>query len=104
MIQRYGGCRLSLESAEPVAAAVADRVDALDADIGEAAEHWRLERIGVLERTILRAALAEILSGEVPVRVAISEAVRLAKWFAGARAPAFVNGVLDAIARRAGYL
>src|SRR6266853_1188619 len=70
-----------------------------DARVGAATEHWRFERVGVVERNILRLALAELDEGETPPRVVIDEAVKLAHWFAGAKAPAFVNGVLDAIGR-----
>jgi transcription antitermination protein NusB len=75
-----------------------------DRRIADAAEHWRLERVGVVERNILRLALAELAEGTTPSRVVIDEAVKLAHWFAGARAPAFVNGVLDAVARESGAL
>jgi N utilization substance protein B len=80
------------------------RVTALDARIAELAERWRLERIGVVERAILRVALAELEEGETPPRVVLDEAVRLARWFGGAKAPAFVNGVLDGAARSLGRL
>jgi N utilization substance protein B len=69
-----------------------------------AAEHWRLERVGLIERNILRLALAEIAEGATPSRVVIDEAVKLAQWFAGAKAPGFVNGVLDTAARELGAL
>lgn len=104
VIARHPHCREALERAEPLAEAVAHGVPVLDAEIAAAAERWRLERIGVIERCILRLGLHEMLSEAVPVRVAINEAVRLAHWFAGEKAPPFVNGVLDAIARRAGRL
>jgi len=89
-----------LALAERVAADVAR----LDAEIAQSAEHWRLERIGTVERNILRLGTLELLGEETPPAVAIDEAVRLAKWFAGPKAPAFVNGVLDALARRLGRL
>lgn len=75
-----------------------------DRQIADAAEHWRFERVGIVERNILRLALAEIAEGATPARVVIDEAVKLAHWFAGAKAPAFVNGVLDAVARESGAL
>ena len=75
-----------------------------DQRMGEAAEHWRLERVGVVERNVLRLALAELAEGSTPARVVIDEAVKLAHWFAGAKAPGFVNGVLDAVAREFGAL
>lgn len=93
-----------LEAAEPLAEAVASDADRLDGEIQECAEHWRLERLGVIERNILRLALYELSTERVPPKVAINEAVQLAHWFAGARAPAFINGVIDALARRTGRL
>ena len=92
------------ERAEALARAVhADRAR-LDGLLARAAENWRLERIGLMERNILRLAIHEIEAGAVPPRVAIDEALRLAGWFAGPRAPAFVNGVLDRVARDLGRL
>jgi N utilization substance protein B len=82
---------------------VADLVR-LDGEIASCAEHWRLERIGTVERNILRLGALELMGDRTPPAVAIDEAVRLARWFAGPKAPAFVNGVLDALARRLGRL
>ena len=90
--------------AERLAAAVARSMGDLDREIEAAAVNWRFERIGSVEKNILRLGLYEIRTGEVPAPVAIDEAVKLAHWFAGPKAPGFVNGVLDAIARRLGRL
>ncbi len=103
-LSRRSAWRGPVEQAEQLAVAVAAVVDRLDAEIAELAENWRLERIGVVEQNVLRIGLYELSSDNVPPRVAISEAVRLAGWFAGEKAPAFVNGVLDAAARKAGRL
>jgi N utilization substance protein B len=75
-----------------------------DARVAAAAEHWRFERTGLVERNILRLALAELSEGRTPPRVVIDEAVGLAQWFAGEKAPAFVNGILDRLAREQGRL
>jgi N utilization substance protein B len=75
-----------------------------DRRIEDATEHWRIERVGVVERNLLRLALGELAEGVTPPRVVIDEAVKLAQWFAGAKAPGFVNGVLDAIARELGVM
>ena len=83
--------------------AVAGRGE-FDRRVAQAAEHWRFERVGVVERNILRLALAELAEGRTPARVVIDEAVRLAHWFAGERAPPFVNGLLDRLAREQGAL
>ena len=67
-------------------------------------DNWRLERIGAIERSVLRLGAAELSRGEAPPRVVIQEAVRLAERFGSAASARFVNGVLDAYARRAGVL
>jgi N utilization substance protein B len=90
-------------SAELAAKGIAGLAD-FDQLVSGAAEHWRLERVGIIERNILRLALAEIAEGATPSRVVIDEAVKLAQWFAGAKAPGFVNGVLDTAARQLGAL
>jgi N utilization substance protein B len=92
------------ERAEVMARGVSEQIDRLDDDIASAADKWRLSRIGTVERNILRLGLHELLETEVPPKVVIDECVRLAQWFAGEKAPAFVNGVLDALARRHGRL
>ncbi len=79
----------------------ADR-DRLDKSIDAAAEGWSAERMAVLERNILRLAVWEIGRGEVPVAVAIDEAVSLAKRYASPEAATLVNGVLGKIARDQG--
>jgi N utilization substance protein B len=76
----------------------------LDADLMAVTDNWRLERIGAIERSVLRLGAAELNRGEAPARVVIQEAVRLAERFGTAASARFVNGVLDAYARRAGVL
>lgn len=76
----------------------------LDAALSEVTENWRLERLGAIERSVLRLAAAELEIGETPTRVAIQEAVRLAERYGSPESAKFVNGVLDAYARRAGSL
>lgn len=74
--------------------------DELDAAIARHARGWALERIAPLERNVLRVALYEIEHSEdVPLEVAIDEAVEIAKEYCGAEAPGFVNGILGAVAR-----
>jgi len=68
--------------------------------IREAAEHWRPERMAILDRNILRLAAYEISQcPDIPPRVAIDQAIELAKRFSAAESGAFVNGVLDKILR-----
>lgn len=97
-------CTRAIEDAEPMAVGVLSRLEDLDAEIAEAARHWRLERIGVVEKNVLRLAVYELLTLSVPPKVAINEALRLTHWFAGDRAAPFVNGILDGVARKAGRL
>ena len=93
-----------LGHAEELAAGVVGEIDTLDVEIAQAAENWRMSRIAVVERNILRLGIHELRRGEVPPKVAIDEAVRLAHWFGGARAPGFVNGILDGVAHSLGRL
>jgi transcription antitermination protein NusB len=93
-----------LDRAEALAAAVVSHVTELDAQAAQASENWRMDRIAVVERNILRLGIHELRSGEVPPKVAIDEAVHLAHWFGDIRAPGFVNGILDGIARSLGRL
>jgi N utilization substance protein B len=79
----------------------ADR-ERLDRSIDAASEGWSADRMAVLERNILRLAVWEIGRGEVPVAVAIDEAVSLAKRYASPEAATLVNGVLGRIARDQG--
>jgi transcription antitermination protein NusB len=93
-----------LDRAEELAAGIAAEIESLDAELAQAAENWRMSRIAVVERNILRLGIHELRRGEVPPKVAIDEAVKLAHWFGGARAAGFVNGILDAVARSLGRL
>ena len=77
---------------------------ALDADLSEVTTNWRLERLGAIERCVLRLGAAELSQGSTPPRVIIQEAVRLAERFGSAQSARFVNGVLDALARRMGQI
>ena len=90
--------------ASRLVATVADRGVALDAALSEVTANWRLERLGAIERSVLRLAAAELAREEAPVRVVLQEAVRLAERYGTERSARFVNGVLDAYARRLGRL
>ncbi|HTS90042.1 MAG TPA: transcription antitermination factor NusB [Gemmatimonadales bacterium] len=92
------------DRAEALAQAVLEERDVLDRYATQAADNWRLDRIAAVERNILRIGVHELLQGEVPPKVVIDEAVQLAHWFGGAKAPAFVNGVLDRVAHSLGRL
>jgi transcription antitermination protein NusB len=85
----------ALDLAEGVRA----RAEELDARITAAATDWSADRLGAVERNILRIALHELDQGDVPLEVVIDEAVTLAKRYASADAGRLVNGILGRIAR-----
>jgi N utilization substance protein B len=77
----------------------------LDQMIGSHAEGWTLERMPVIDRNVLRLGLAELLYvDDVPPKVAIDEAVELAKQLSTDSSPRFVNGILAAVARERALL
>jgi len=90
--------------AGPIVRHVAQKQRQLDEELTEVTTNWRLERIGAVERCVLRMAAAELSIGETPPRVVIQEAVTLAERFGSAASAKFVNGVLDALARRMGRM
>ncbi|MGL5436096.1 MAG: transcription antitermination factor NusB [Lachnospiraceae bacterium] len=74
---------------------MASRIPELDEKLNQVAEGWKTRRMGKVELTILRQALFEMqFDDEVPEKVAINEAVDLAKKFGGKESPSFINGVL----------
>jgi N utilization substance protein B len=90
-----------LEGSKPFTRELAEETDGnreeLDALITKHSKGWTLERIAPLERNIMRVALQEALhSDDVPVEVAIDEAVELSKEYCGTDTPGFVNGILGA--------
>jgi len=84
-----------------VVAVLDERIATIDAKLREALDNWRLERLSAMDRAVLRIGAAEILFvDEVPPKVAIHEAIRLAEAYGGDESPRFVNGVLDALYKR----
>jgi transcription antitermination protein NusB len=92
-----------LAESRPLTRELAEGVDShreeLDDVIAAHAKGWTVDRIAPLDLNVMRVAVYEIEFAEVPVEVAIDEAVELAKEYCGAEAPGFVNGILGAIAR-----
>jgi N utilization substance protein B len=84
-----------------LAEAVRERSAELDERITEAATDWSAERLGAVERNILRIALYELDRGDAPLEVVIDEAVTLTKRFASAEAGRLVNGILGRVTREA---
>jgi N utilization substance protein B len=83
---------------------VAEHSRELDAELTEVTTNWRLDRLGVVERSVLRMGAAELLGGKTPPRVVIQEGVKLAERYGSVQSAKFVNGVLDALARRMGRI
>jgi N utilization substance protein B len=90
--------------AGPIIRLLASRQRELDLDLAEVTTNWRLERIGAIERCVLRIAAAELTIGDTPPRVVIQESVTLAERYGSTQSAKFVNGVLDALARRMGRM
>src|SRR5436190_4583275 len=91
----------ALDSAKPFTRELVEGVEAnrdeLDSEIARLARGWKLDRIAALEKSILRVSLYELRHrDDVPMEVAIDEAVSLAKRYCGVEAPGFVNGILGA--------
>lgn len=91
-----GGDRLAL--------GVVDRLEEIDRRIAGAAEHWRAERIGLMERLLLRLGVHDLLTDSLPPKLAIDTTLWLTRRFVSEAAVPFVNGILDRIARDLGRL
>jgi N utilization substance protein B len=77
-----------------------DNIEEIDRVISNFAENWRLDRMAAVDRNILRLATYELLYREdIPVKVAINEAIEIAKKYSSQESPSFVNGILDRIAK-----
>jgi len=87
--------------ASELAEQVAARATELDARIDETSLGWSADRLGTLERNILRIGIHELERASVPMEVAIDEAVELARRYASDEAAKLVNGILGTIAREA---
>jgi N utilization substance protein B len=91
----------AVEFLERVVRGTLSATEALDRLVAECAAEWPVDELAVIDRNILRLAVWEfVLSGETPVKVAINEAVELAKRFGSDSTPRFVNGVLGTLAAR----
>ena len=80
--------------------AVTGHLTDIDVAIEQSADNWKMSRMAVVDRNILRIGAGEILYfDDVPSKVAINEAIELAKKFGDSESPRFVNGILDKIAK-----
>jgi len=87
------------EFATRLATGTLARLEALDERIRSRAEHWRISRMAIVDRNILRLAVYEFLHEPTPRTVAINEALEIARRFSTYEATQFINGILDAIKR-----
>lgn len=85
--------------AAQLVAGVDDCRQELDTHIASCARNWRVSRMAAVDRNLLRLAAYELTHTETPVTVVLNEAIDLAHDFGSERSPAFINGVLDAVAR-----
>jgi len=95
----------SISFAEKLVVGIIDNGDNIDKVIEKAAPEWPINQIGIVDRNLLRLGLYELLFGdrqEVPVKVAINEAIELAKTFGGDSSGKFVNGVLGTVCKEMG--
>jgi N utilization substance protein B len=95
LVSRLSGDRELIDFARSLLAGVRKHRTEIDKLLVERADNWTLERMAVTDRNILRLGAYEMLYGGTPDRVAINEAVELAKRYGAKQSPHFVNGVLD---------
>ncbi len=80
---------------------VIDKLKEIDGRIEECSEHWRIDRIAVIDRNVLRIAAYELLyRPQIPYKVVINEAIEVAKTFGTVDSGAFVNGLLDELHKK----
>lgn len=94
-----------VEFAQRLCFGVHERSAEIDALIEESSTHWRVVRMPAVDRNILRMAACELMTlTDVPATVTINEAIELAKRFSTSESGAFVNGIVDRLARKLGRL
>ena len=81
-----------------------ENIAEIDKTIEETSKNWKIKRMSAVSRSIVRLAVAEISYTEVPPKVAINEAVEIAKLYDDEKAPAFINGILNTVARAIGKI
>ena len=88
----------TIDFANTLAKRTIEHVERIDALIGKHAEHWRLDRMAIVDRNLLRLATQEFLYDvETPPSVVINEAIEIARRFSAQESPQFINGILDGI-------
>jgi N utilization substance protein B len=85
------------EFMEELARGASEMASDIDRRISQKSDHWKLERMPVVDRNILRLGIYEMSRQDTPAAVVIDEALELARQFSGEESVAFINGVLDAV-------
>jgi N utilization substance protein B len=93
-----------LKVAGPLLEEAAESLKEIDRDLASLTTNWRLERLSAIDRSVLRLAASELRIGQTPPVTVIKEAIHLAERFGTDASARFVNGVLDALARRLGRI
>jgi N utilization substance protein B len=90
--------------AAPLLSSAAQSLEEIDRDLATVTTNWRLERLSAIDRSVLRLAATELRIGVTPPVTVIKEAIQLAERFGTDSSARFVNGVLDALARKLGRI
>jgi N utilization substance protein B len=89
------------EFAQSLVLGTVENRERIDGEIAAVAEHWRLERMAVVDRNVLRMAIFELMDQpETPPAVVIDEAIEIARKYGSEESAPFINGILDSIRRR----
>ena len=83
-----------------IASGTLDTRERLDGEISKVSKNWGIDRMGSIDRIVLRMATYELLESDTPSKVILNEAVELAKKYGGEGSGPFVNGILDAVLRQ----
>jgi transcription antitermination protein NusB len=90
-----------VDFANALATGAIEQVEKIDSILERHADNWRLDRMAVVDRNLLRLAIYEFLkereNGEIPAAVIINEAIEIARRFSAEGSPQFINGILDSI-------
>lgn len=99
-----GGGRLKendLKFASDLFRKVVENIDSIDEHITSLATNWKLDRLAIVDKNILRIAMCEVeFMPDIPIKVAINEAIELAKKFSTNQSASFVNGILDRVMQK----
>ncbi len=98
--QNFQATKKAVDYGNKLVSGVKEHLEEIDALIEEHSDNWKVSRMAVVDRNLLRIAFYEMLHGsDVPDAVAVNEAVEIAKRFSTDEAPAFINGILDAFCK-----